>query len=114
MRPQRAFTIVELVTALVLLAVGLAAFARAASAVARLERDARIQRLIATTLQARLDSLTLLACGSTSDGERTHDGIHERWHAASRGRRIALELQIESTVRSSLSRRVIGAVPCTP
>jgi MprA protease rhombosortase-interaction domain-containing protein len=114
MRTPRAFTIVELITALVLLAVGLAAFARAAGAVARLERDAHIQRLIAATLRARLDSLTQVACGSERAGDTTHDGIRERWHAASQGRHIVLDLQIDATARPSLSRRLSSAVPCTP
>jgi MprA protease rhombosortase-interaction domain-containing protein len=114
MRAPRAFTIVELITALVLLAVGLAAFARAAGAVARLERDARIQRLIGATLRARLDSLTHSACGRASAGDTTHDGIRERWHAGSQGRHIVLDLQIDASARPSLSRRVTSSLPCTP
>ena len=113
MRTPRAFTIVELITALVLLAVGLAAFARAASAVARLERDARFQRLIAATLRARLDSLTHVACASESVGDTSHDGIRERWRAEPHGRHVVLDLQLDVTARPSLSRHVSSSVPCT-
>jgi len=114
MRVPRAFTIIELLTALVLMAVGLAAFTRAAGAVARLERDARIRRLIAATLQARLDSLALSTCGQAYAGEASLDGLHEHWRADPARQHLALDVAIESASRPGLSRRLTVSVPCHP
>ena len=114
MRSPRAFTIVELLTALVVLAVGLAAFTRAAGTVARLERNARLQRLVAATLQARLDTLTLLPCGRASSGDTFHDGIRERWRAEPQGRRAVLDLRVDVSARPSLAQHVTSSIPCLP
>lgn len=113
MQKRRAFTVIEVLVALVMLGVGLAAFARAAAGVARLEQDARLQRLIAATIQARLDSLSIAACGTDRAGSAAHDGIQERWRAAPRGRHLELDLQIDVLPRPARSRRIAAVLPCT-
>ncbi len=114
MRALRAFTIVELLTALVLLAVGLAAFARAAGAVARLESDARLRRLVAAAIQARLDSLAGQACDGPRAGEAQHDGLAERWHAEPQAQHLRLEEHIEVPARPALSRSITATIACAP
>ncbi len=114
MRVPRAFTIVELITAMVVLAVGIAAAARAAAAIARLERDAQLRRTVAATVLARLDSLVPRACGESSAGDATHDGVRERWRTASVDRHFQLDLSVDATVRPSLSRHLVIDVPCRP
>jgi len=114
MPDRRAFSLVELLAALVLLAVGLAAYARAAGAVARLENDAWLRRLVAGALQARLDTLRVEACGAARAGESHQPGVHERWSVVPQGRHLVLDARVEVPARPTLSRRLTAAVPCRP
>ncbi len=114
MRDRRAFSLIELLTALVLLAVGLAAYARAAGAVARLENDALVRRLVAAALQARLDTLRAQACGTARAGESHQAGVHERWSVAPQGRHLVLDVRVEVPARPPLSRGLSAAIPCRP
>ena len=112
MRPRSAFSLVELLTALVLLAVGLAAFARAAGAVARLENDARLRRALADATQSRLDSLAAQPCGPARGGQEFHAGVDERWSATSDGRRWSLSDSIAVRARPTFARIYVVTVPC--
>lgn len=114
MRALRAFSIIELLTALVLLTVGLAAFTRAAGAIARLESDARLRRTVAATLRARLDSLSGLACGAERSGAAQHAGVGEHWHATAGGRHLVLADTIDVAARPSLSRTLATTIACRP
>lgn len=114
MGDRRAFSLIELLTALVLLAVGLAAYARAAGAVARLENDALLQRLAAAAMQARLDTLQADACGAPRAGEAHWQGVHERWSVEPQGRHLVLTLRVDIPVRPSLSRQLTVAIACRP
>ena len=114
MGDRRAFSLVELLTALVLLAVGLAAYARAAGAVARLENDALLRRLVAAGMQARLDTLRAEACGSARAGESHRKGVHERWSVTPQGRHLLLTMRVDVPARPPLSRRVTAAIACRP
>jgi prepilin-type N-terminal cleavage/methylation domain-containing protein len=111
---RRAFSLIELLTALVLLAVGLAAYARAAGAVARLENDARLRRLVAAALQARLDTLRAEACGTARSAESHQQGVHERWSVVPQGRHLLLEERVDVPARPPLSRRLTAVIPCRP
>ena len=111
--PRRsAFSLIELLIALVLLAVGLAAYARAAGAVARLENDARLRRAIAEVTQARLDSLAALPCGPARSGEAHFAGVGEQWSATSDGRRWEVRESIVVLARPTFARRYAAAVAC--
>lgn len=112
MRARSAFSLVELLTALVLLAVGLAAFARAAGGVARLENDARLRRALADATQSRLDSLAAEPCGLARRGRAFHAGVDERWSATSDGRRWSLSDSIEVRARPAMARVYAATVPC--
>lgn len=114
MKRRTAFSLVELLTALVLLAVGLAAFVRAAGAVARLENDARLRRALAVVMQARLDSLAARPCGPAHSGQAFHAGIDERWSAVSDGRRWLLRDTLVVRARPSLGRDYTVALACRP
>lgn len=113
MRSLHAFSIVELLTALVLLAVGLAAFARAAAAVARLDADARLTRAVAEAMQARLDSLAL-ACSGARGGEAHGDGISERWFVLADSGHLTVIDTIVVPSRPRLTRGMTATVRCTP
>jgi len=115
MTPCRGFSLVELLTALVLLGVGLAAFTRAASAVAWLERDTRLRRTVAAVVTARLDSLAGQPCDSALHaGEAWFRGVHERWMAMPEGRHLRLADSVDVPVRPALARVVAANIPCRP
>jgi prepilin-type N-terminal cleavage/methylation domain-containing protein len=114
MRAPRAFTLIELITALVLLGVGLAAHTRAAAAVARLEGTARLRLAAAAVLTARLDSLSGLRCGETRSGVAASAGVHETWHVSPTGRRLLWDDSIAVPGRPSLGRRWSSTLPCRP
>lgn len=111
---MRAFSLIELLTALVLLAVGLAAYARAAGAVARLENDARLRRLVAAAMQARLDTLQAEACGAARSGASQQQGVRERWSAVPQGRRLLLTVRVDVAARPGLARGLTASIACLP
>lgn len=111
---RRAFSLIELLTALVLLAVGLAAYARAASAVARLENDAQLRRFVAAAMRARLDTLRAEACGDARSGESRQQGVHERWSVVPQGRHLLLSARVDIPARPALARQLSAAIPCRP
>jgi prepilin-type N-terminal cleavage/methylation domain-containing protein len=110
----RAFSLVELLTALVLLVVGLAAVARAAGAIARLEGDARLRRVAAAALRARLDSVSAWPCHAAATGVADADGVHERWSVIPSGDRLLLIDSVAVRARPALSRALEVAVACQP
>jgi prepilin-type N-terminal cleavage/methylation domain-containing protein len=115
MRTRLAFTLVEVLTALVLLAVGLAASTRAALGVARLENDARARRMVAAIVRARLDSLSASPCpADRQSGDTLRNGIREQWEASPAGSHVELILDLQVVIRPSLSRTYAVSVPCQP
>jgi len=112
MHRRPAFSLIELLTALVLLAVGLAAFARAAGAVARLENDARLRRALAAVTQARLDSLAAQPCGPARSGQARFAGVDETWQATSDGRRWTVSDSIAVRSRPTFARVYATSVAC--
>ena len=114
MRAPRAFSLVELLTALVLLAVGLAAYARAATAVARLENDARLRRAVAAAAIARLDTVGRVPCGTSVEGSARQQGVSERWRVAPEGSHLALVDLIDVASRPSFGRTITATVACLP
>ena len=114
MRAHRAFSMVELLTALVLLVVGLAAFARAVAGVARLENDARIRRVIAAVFVARLDSLSGASCVEARSGDAWQDGVHEIWRVTPGARHVELTDTAVVPARPALSRALSASLACQP
>ncbi|MFA6166142.1 MAG: prepilin-type N-terminal cleavage/methylation domain-containing protein [Gemmatimonadaceae bacterium] len=114
MHARRAFSLIELLTALVLLAVGLAAYARAAGAVARLENDALLRRLVAATMQARLDTLRAEACGDARAGTSQRQGVHEAWSVVPQLRHLKLTERVDVPARPALTRGLSVTVACLP
>jgi type II secretory pathway pseudopilin PulG len=114
MRTLRAFSIIELLTALVLLAVGLAAFTRAVGATLRLEGDARLRRVVASVIRSRLDSLGGVACGTERSGTSLAQGVRERWHISPSGRRVLLTDTIDVVARPALARTLATTLACRP
>ncbi|HEY3288101.1 MAG TPA: hypothetical protein VGJ96_13365 [Gemmatimonadaceae bacterium] len=114
MTNRRAFSVVELLTALVLLTVGLAAYVRAAGALARLEGDARLRHRVAAAIIARLDSLQGRSCGAALSGVAQGDGIRERWTVATANGQFAFRDTIEVPARPALARGLQATIGCEP
>lgn len=112
MHRRSAFTLIELLTALVLLAVGLAAHTRAAGAVARLENDARLRRALADVTLARVDTLAAQPCGPARTGQAQRAGVGETWSASSDGRRWTLTDSISVRSRPRLARVYAATIAC--
>lgn len=113
MRKPYAFTVVELLGALVLLAVGLAGFARAAAGVAALERDARLRRAVADAMLARLDTLAGAPCASAG-GQAASDGVVERWSAIADSGMLVVADTLDVPARPRLTRAIVARVRCAP
>ena len=109
---RTAFSLVELLVALVLLAVGLGAGMRAAGAVARLEGDAARRRRVADVLRARLDTLAVTTCGPDVGGHAASGGITEDWQATSVGGRWHLVVRAGAAGRPALARTWTASVRC--
>jgi prepilin-type N-terminal cleavage/methylation domain-containing protein len=78
-RPPRGFTIVELIVAMVLVAVGLLSLVGASSVLIRRRNEAR-QRLAAVAAAAnRVAQLSSGTCLPTSGSATVSSGIAERW-----------------------------------
>lgn len=113
-RDRRAgFTIIEVLVSCVMLLVAVSALLGSSGAVAREMGGGNAQTLAATMAQARLDSLTSLACTQlqVSNGTRTLRGVQEVWSVTD-GRNIkTLDVRITVPRRTSeLRYRMV--VPC--
>lgn len=83
-RVARGFTLVELLVAATLLAVGLLALVGCATAVARLVGDGERRATVAALAARRLEQLHASGCAATG-GSGIERGVRERWSVASRG-----------------------------
>ncbi len=105
-RPAAGFSLVELLVALSVLTVGLLALAGVTAGVLRASNTAARGARAAELLEARAESLHVVACDSGS-GEGEADGLRERWRVGRDGELLVLA----DTVRFALpggARRVVG------
>jgi prepilin-type N-terminal cleavage/methylation domain-containing protein len=119
---RAAFTLLEVLVALVVLATGILGLSASAALVSRLVGDASRLTLAATVATARLEQLRGLPCGSAAPGTAITRGIEERWAIAPMSARpeSALEVQLTMTYRlranhgagSVRVQRFRGAIPC--
>ena len=111
----RGFTLVELLIATVVLAVGLLALTSAGAAIVKLESRGQQLARIAAVGETRLELLRLQRCEATS-GASDSGGLEERWgvtHGASRTRVVVDS--VASDHESAPTRNVYAfrsAVPC--
>jgi prepilin-type N-terminal cleavage/methylation domain-containing protein len=121
--PGRAFTLLEILIALVLLGVGILGISASAALVSRMVGDGSRLSLAATIATARLEQLRALPCAAATSGTATTRSVEERWSVAPMGAGPlrALEVQVSVTYRlrmthgASPSRTQVfrGAVHCT-
>lgn len=116
-----AFTLLEVLVALVILAVGLLGLSANAAAVSRLVGDGSRLTIAAAIATARFEQIRALPCASSSSGTAITRGIEERWTVAPIGPPPARALEVEIAVTYRLrsnqggaqrTQRFHGAVPC--
>jgi prepilin-type N-terminal cleavage/methylation domain-containing protein len=104
---RSAFTLLEVLVAIVILGGGVLAVASGASGVARMVGDAARHALAASVATARLERLTSATCAALSDGSATTRDIEERWTIAPLGAGpAALQIVVHVRYRVRLSRDV--------
>jgi len=95
---RRAFTLLEVLTALLLLGVGILGVSASATLVSRMIGDGSRLTLAATIATARLEQLRAVPCASATSGTAITRGIEERWSVAALGPGLsALEVQLSVT-----------------
>ena len=116
---RRAFTLLEVLVALVILGVGVTALSGNAALVSRLVGDGTRLNLAATIATARFEQLRGLPCLGVASGTAITHGVQEHWTAAplsGAGRTSALEIELAVTYRLRAgpvrTQRFRGAVPC--
>lgn len=124
MPARPAFTLLEVLVALVILGVGILGLSGNAALVSRLVGDGSRLTLAATIATTRLERLRTLPCGGVTGGSATTRGIDESWSAAPMSSSLASALEIQLSVtypvrisngaHSLRTQRFRGAVPCRP
>ncbi len=120
---RRAFTLLEVLVALVLLGVGILGISASAALVSRMVGDGSRLNLAASIATTRLEQLRAMPCASATSGAATTRGVEERWSIAPMGPDPlrALEVQLSVTYRlrmnhgagASRTQLFRGAVHCT-
>lgn len=78
-RPRRGFTLVELMVAIVIMAVGVLGLAGTAALVSRLSGGAAQETLAADVASSRFEKMRSLSCASIASGSDTTRGMQESW-----------------------------------
>lgn len=120
MKGERAFTIVEVVVAMLILTTGLLAIAAGAGSVYRMLGSGRRSTLVSSIAQARLETLrrdanrTAPRCTALTAGSATQSGgITERWLITTSGNtRIITEIVTQPTPRGTSMDTVIAIIEC--
>lgn len=92
---RRGFTLVELVTALVLLSIGALALASLSAVVMRNVAGAAQQTIAATIAQSRFEQLRGLSCTSLESGEANTRGMDESWKVIPETRSVTVVLTVQ-------------------
>lgn len=90
MQPRRAFTLVEVLVALVLMGVGAAALVTALTGDHRLRERAAESRFAAASVRARIELLAALPCSGDASGVTASAWGSERWNARASASRWSL------------------------
>lgn len=93
-----AFTLVEILVALVLLGVGILGVSASSTLVARMAGDGSRLSLAATIATARLEQLRAAPCASATSGTAVTRGVEERWSVTSMGAAAPAALEVEIAV----------------
>lgn len=78
-QPRRGFTLVELMVAIVIMAVGVLGLAGTAALVSKLSGGAAQETLAADVASSRFEKMRSLSCASIAPGNGVTRGMHESW-----------------------------------
>jgi type IV pilus modification protein PilV len=108
------FTLVELLVAMMVFAVGMLALAATAASVTRMMGGAKRQTLAATVAQSRLEKLRSSPCASLTSGSETVRGITNTWTvtAVSRGVTIKDSVSFPSSRNTRRSKVYQTSLSC--
>lgn len=96
MRSSRpGFSLIELLVALVVLVVGLAALAGGTARALRALADARLEEDAAARAARRLEWLRGLPCAARAGGSSGDGRLLERWTVATHGEGLATHIEVE-------------------
>ena len=119
-RSHPAFTLLEVLVALVILGVGILGLSANAALVSRLVGDGSRLTLAATVATARFELLRSMPCATATSGSARTRGIEHRWSVETTSA-STLEVEVSVTyplrsggAHSSRTQRFRGAVPCAP
>ncbi|HWE41785.1 MAG TPA: prepilin-type N-terminal cleavage/methylation domain-containing protein [Gemmatimonadaceae bacterium] len=103
------FTLVELLVAMMVFAVGMLGLAATASSVTRMMGGAKRQTIAATVAQSRLEKLRSSPCASITSGTETVRGITNTWTVTAVARGVIIKDSVSfpssrNTTRSKVYR----------
>jgi len=110
---RHAFTLLEVLVALMLLGVGILGLSASSSLVSRMIGDGARLSLAATIATTRLEQLRAIPCASAMSGTAVTRGIEERWSVAPMGSSSAAR-EVQIAVSYPLRTRHEGSVTRTP
>jgi prepilin-type N-terminal cleavage/methylation domain-containing protein len=120
---DKGFTLLEVLVALVIFAIGILGLSANAALVSRLAGNGSRLTVAGTVATARLEQLRALPCASVVAGTGLTRGIEERWSVAPLGpagtpRAFEVQLSVRYRLRaywgadSARTQQFTGAVPC--
>lgn len=112
-RTRRGFTLVELMVAMSILAVGVLGLAATAATVAKLVGGAKQQTLAAAAAQSRLERLRAVPCAARAGGTDTSRGVIVAWTVDTVRRAVKVGVAVSfETTRGRRTRLYRSTMPC--
>jgi prepilin-type N-terminal cleavage/methylation domain-containing protein len=112
--PRGGFTLVELMVAMVVFAMGILAMASTASVVVRQMGDAGRMSVAASVAQSRIEQLYAGNCKTASNGTATTRGVNETWFVTPATRSALILVSVTYvTRRGNRSQTYQSSVSCT-
>jgi prepilin-type N-terminal cleavage/methylation domain-containing protein len=113
LRNRSGFTVVELVVAMLVLAIGMLGMASTSVMLTRQISSNRQQTIAATLAQSRFEQLRSVQCTSIAPGSASARGVTEVWFKRDTTRAVVVTDTVKWTIRGSEKRHVYRSViPC--
>ena len=93
------FTIIEVLSSLVILSAGLLALHGSSALTLRMVGGAWTRTLAANVAQRRLERLRASACSGASSGSNETRGVRERWTVSPHATGVSIDVTVEYRVR---------------
>ena len=113
-RDRKGFTLVELMVAMMLFAIGMLALASSSAAVVRQMGEGSRMSIAASVAQTRIERLRTANCTAASNGTATTRGITEAWTVSPQARSAEIVVVVGyATTRGNKTKTYRSMVPCT-